>query len=120
MGFLKKLFGGEKKSKEYIDTRGVYFYIRCDNCSTITRVRADKEYDLIRQGNGFAWHKTVVDNRCFRSMPTVVSLDNDYQVINAEISGGIYVSEEAYNSWLESRNNMAGVGDVTVRDDEEE
>jgi len=108
MGFFKKLFGGDKKSGEYVDTRGVYFFVRCENCSTITRVRADKEYDLIRDGNGFVWHKSIVDNRCFRPIPTVVQLDGNFQVISEEISGGSFVSEEEYNASLEPE-----VGDAT-------
>lgn len=101
MGFFKKLFGGNKEQEEYVDTRGIYFYVRCDNCGTITRLRADKEYDLIREGDGFVWHKTIVDNRCFRPMPAVVSLDSNYQVISEEISGGEFVTEQAYNASLE-------------------
>ncbi len=109
MGFLKKLFGGEeKKPSEYIDTRGVYFYVRCDNCGTITKVRADKEYDLAKQGDGYIWHKTIVDNRCFRSMPTVVILGNNFDVVSAEITGGQYVTEEEYNDYYKAR-----VSDVT-------
>jgi hypothetical protein len=103
MGFLKKIFGGgEKKPSEYVDTRGVYFYVRCDNCGTIVKLRADKEYDLERQGDGFVWHKTIVDNRCFRSIPTVVLLDDKYNVVSAEISGGEYVTEETYNQFLQA------------------
>lgn len=114
MGFLKKLFGGgEKKSGKYVDTRGVYFYVRCDNCGTVSRLRADKEYDLIREGDGFVWHKTIVDNRCFKPMPTVATLDNAYQIVSAEISGGEYVSEEDYNIWLQSKTKTADVGDAT-------
>lgn len=101
MGFFKKLFGGEKKSSKYVDTRGVYFYVSCDHCGTITRVRADKEYDLIREGNGFVWHKTIVDNRCFRPIATVVNLDGNYQVSSEEISGGVFVSEAEYSASLE-------------------
>lgn len=104
MGFLKRLFGdGEKdkkKNSEYVDTRGVYFYVRCNNCGTITRVRADKEYDLIRESGGYVWHKTVVDNRCFRPMQTVVHLDDSYAVTSADIAGGAYVSEADYEQWL--------------------
>jgi hypothetical protein len=103
MGFLKKIFGGgEKKSSDYVDTRGIYFYVRCDNCGTIVKVRADKEYDLSRQGDGFVWHKTIVDNRCFRSIPTVVVLDGGYHVVSAEINGGEYVNEAAYNEFLQA------------------
>jgi len=120
MGFLKRLFGGEKKSGEYVDTRGVYFYIRCDNCGTITRLRADKEYDLIREGSEFVWHKTVVDSRCFRPMPTVVTLDSAFQMVNAEISGGAYVSEEEYNAWLESKRKPADVGNATEEEEDGE
>jgi len=101
MGFLKKLFGTTKKSGEYVDRRGVYFYVRCDHCGTITRVRADKEYDLTREDGGFTWHKTIVDNRCFQPMVTVVHLDGNYQVSSAEISGGVFVSEEEYKTSLE-------------------
>ena len=108
MGFLKKIFGGgEKKPSEYVDTRGIYFYVRCDNCGTVTRVRADKEYDLIKQGNGYLWHKTIVDNRCFRSMPTVVVLDSDFEVVSAEISGGEYVTEEDFEAYYQDKVSTA-------------
>jgi hypothetical protein len=118
MGFLKKLFGGgDKKPSEYVDTRGVYFYVRCDNCGTIVKLRADKEYDLSRQEDGFIWHKTIVDNSCFRSIPTVVILDGNYDVVSAEISGGEYVTEEAYNSFLQAREGVLPVDDTS---DEEE
>jgi hypothetical protein len=108
MGFLKKIFGGgEKKPSEYVDTRGVYFYVRCDNCGTVTRVRADKEYDLVRQGDGYIWHKTIVDNRCFRSIPTVVVLDGNFEVVNAEISGGEYVTEEEFKAFYAAKVRAA-------------
>lgn len=102
MGFLKKLFGGGKGSEEYVDKRGVYFYVRCDNCGIITRIRADKEYDLTRVDNGYSWHKTIVDNRCFRPMPAVVQLDAGYQPSSMEISGGSFASEEEYSQFLAS------------------
>ncbi len=115
MGFLKKLFGGEKAPAKYVDKRGIYFYVRCDNCGTITRVRADKEYDLTRDGNDFIWHKTIVDNRCFRPMATVIHLDGSYQPTSKEISGGSFVSEEDYDSFLEPEVGAVeeDVGDPT-------
>lgn len=104
MGFLKRLFGGEKKESGYVDKRGIYFYVRCARCGTIVRVRADKEYDLQREGGGYVWHKTIVDNRCFRQMPTTVYLDGSYNVASAEIEGGEYVTEAEYNAWLAAQN----------------
>ncbi len=113
MGFFKKLFGGEKKAAQYVDKRGVYFYVRCDNCGTVTRVRADKEYDLVREDNGFSWHKTIVDNRCFRPIVTVVQLDSSYQPTSEEIAGGSFVSEEEFNAFMEPAPEADDVGDAT-------
>lgn len=100
MGFLKRLFGGEKKEQGYVDKQGIYFYVRCNNCGTIVRLRADKQYDLQKEGGGYVWHKTIVDNRCFRPMQTVVYLDKNYEVTSEEIQGGEYVTEAEYNAWL--------------------
>jgi len=112
MGFFKKIFGGgEKKPSEYVDKRGVYFYVRCDNCGTVVKLRADKEYDLERQDNGFVWHKTVVDNRCFQSMPTVVVLDANYEVVSTEISGGEYVTEQNFEAYLQEQASKAAADD---------
>lgn len=118
MGFLKRLFGGgDKKSKKYVDTRGVYFYVRCQNCQSISRLRADKEYDLIREGDGFVWHKTIVDSRCFRQLPAVVTLDRAYQIVSTDITGGEFVTEADYNSWLEARNAPADVQELTEEEE---
>ncbi len=101
MGFLKNLFGGkDKSSKPYVDKQGVYFYVQCDNCGTAVRLRADKTYDLINQGDGYEWHKTIVDNRCFRPIPTVAMLDSQYEIVSHEITGGHYITEEEYNRLL--------------------
>jgi hypothetical protein len=96
MSFLKRLFGGADDSAPYEDTRGIYFYVQCDHCGTRLRVRADKEYDLNRTAAGYEWHKTIVDSKCFRPMPTVVNLDQHYEIVTAEIEGGHYITEAAY------------------------
>lgn len=98
MGFLKNLFGGKDQSKKpYVDTQGVYFYVQCDHCAAPVRLRADKTHDLLNVGSGYEWHKTIVDNRCFRPMPTVVQLNSQYEIVSHEITGGHYISEEEYN-----------------------
>lgn len=122
MGFLKKFFGGEKKEKEYVDTRGVYFYVRCTNCGSVTRLRADKEYDLSREGSGYVWYKTIIDNRCFRPIETVVTLDGSYAVTNADISGGEYVTKAEYDASLKPEggiNSDPEVGNNTDSEDNE-
>ncbi len=98
MGFLQRLFGGKKNKKPYVDTRGIYFYAQCDRCGSVVRLRADKEYDLNRESGGFVWHKTIVDNRCFRPMPAVVHLDTGYKVTQQTIENGRFITQEAYEA----------------------
>ena len=122
MGFLKKLFGGEgnKKEKKYADERGVYFFVRCDNCGSCVRLRADKQHDLLREGGGFSWHKTIVDSKCFRRIPTVVTLNSKYEMVSADIQGGQYISEEEYEAWLAEKNKPKQPEDETVAEPTED
>ncbi len=98
MGFLKKLFGGGKGDKPYVDARGIYFYAQCDHCGSRVKVRADKEYDLQRVDGGFIWHKTIVDSKCFRRMQAVVHLDRNYHVTGQEISDGRFLTQDEYDA----------------------
>jgi len=98
MGFLKRIFGG-KQNVPYVDQQGIYFYVQCNNCGSQVRVRADKSHDLNRDGDGFVWHKTIVDSRCFRHIPVVVYLDRNYQVTSQEIEGGEFITEESYRAF---------------------
>lgn len=111
MGFLKKLFGGKESKgqpeKAPEDTQGVYFYVQCDRCGTPVRLRADKQYDLINDDGGYIWHKTIVDNRCFRPMPTVVHLNGSYEMVSHEITGGHYIDQEEYQVLLAARSAPA-------------
>ncbi len=96
MGFWQKLFGS--KEKPYVDETGIYFYARCDHCGTIVRVRANRQSNLSRNNGGFVWHKTIVDNRCFRRMQAVVHFDGRYAITSTELSGGVFVTEEEYKA----------------------
>lgn len=99
MGFLRKLFGGgESKQTSGSDSTGFFFYVRCDHCGSVVRLRINKEWDLNRSANGFVWHKTIVDSRCFRQMPTVVHFDKNYQVVQADIQGGGIISQSDYEA----------------------
>lgn len=109
MGFLRRLFGGDKKSAEG-DTQGIYFYVQCNQCGSKVRVRADKQYDLNRTDDGYVWHKTIMDSKCFRQIPTVVHLDANYNVVSAEIDGGEYITQEAYESSEDPSDKAGGFG----------
>ncbi len=108
MGFLKKLFGGSdappQKPTSTADPHGVYFYVQCDRCGAPVRLRADKQHDLLNEdGGGYTWHKTIVDNRCFRPMPTVVTLNANFEMVAHEITGGRYISREEYEALVEEQ-----------------
>lgn len=117
MGFLKRLLGGEPqddKQQGYVDKDGLYLYVRCDNCGSCVRMRIDKQYDLERDENQFVWHKTIVDNRCFRRIPTVVTFDAKYAMVNAEITGGQYITEDVYNAWYADYQRQKAEGQAAA------
>jgi hypothetical protein len=98
MGFLKRLFGSEGSSKgQGSDSKGFFFYVQCDNCGKKVRLRILKQYDLNYTNGGYVWHKTIVDSRCFREIQAVVHFDGNYNVTNADISGGSQISGEEYS-----------------------
>ena len=99
MGFLKRLFGGEGSAKgQSTDSEGFFFYVQCDNCGKKVRLRILKQYELNNSGDGYVWHKTIVDSRCFREIPAVVLFDRNYKITNAEIHGGHQISLEDYEA----------------------
>jgi hypothetical protein len=118
MDFLRRLFGGDKKGSQ-VDTQGVYFYVRCNHCGARTRLRADKQYDINRTEDGYVWHKTIVDSKCFRQMPAVVRLDRNYHVTDAEISGGEFITKEEYEA-PEPPIELGEEADVDVRNSSDE
>ncbi|RIK20177.1 MAG: hypothetical protein DCC51_07840 [Anaerolineae bacterium] len=110
MGFLKKIFGSSgqdnRPTSGSSDSQGIYFYVQCDRCGAPVRLRADKQYDLINESGGYVWHKTIVDSRCFRPMPTVVYLNSAYEVTSHEITGGRYITREEYEALLTPTNTL--------------
>lgn len=98
MGFLKKLFGGEKKEKPYVDKTGIYFYVQVDGVDSRVRVRADKQHDLMRVDNSYVWHKTIVDSKFFRRMQAEVHFDGSYKVTHADLQGGTFITQEEYEA----------------------
>lgn len=116
MDLLKRLFGLGDGEKDH-DPQGIYLYVECDRCGAQVRVRADKKYDLNRTDDGFTWHKTIVDSKCFQQIPTVVHFDRDYNVVEAEIEGGHYITKEVYEAPAEAE--AADQGSVTEESETE-
>jgi hypothetical protein len=104
MSFLKRLFGGGQADNSAGDD-GFFVYVQCDRCGAAVRLRIHKHHDLNRDDGGFSWHKTIVDSRCFRPMPTVAQFDGQYNMVGHEIQGGHYISREEYEA-LEGAANL--------------
>lgn len=97
MGFLKRIFGSDDSKKSgKADAEGFFVYVRCDQCGEKVRLRIHKQYDLIPSDDGYKWHKTIVDSRCFQRIPTVANFDRSFNLVNADIQGGRFISKEEY------------------------
>jgi hypothetical protein len=104
MSFLKKLFGdsGSKRSSGS-DDQGFFLYVQCDNCGSKVRLRVHKQNDLNQADGGYVWMKTIIDNKCFRPMHTVVHFDKNYRMTDSELGGGRFISLEEYEAPAESQ-----------------
>jgi hypothetical protein len=107
MGFLRRLFGGGEPRPAGGDD-GFFVYVRCDQCGAAVRLRLHKQHDLNDAEEGYVWHKTIVDSRCFRPMVTVARFDRDYQLLEAEIDGGHFIGREEYEAVEAQRTRGAG------------
>ena len=97
MGFLKKLFGGsENKNSSAKSGQGLFLYVQCDRCGDKVRLFIHREHELNRTASGYVWHKTIIDNKCFQPITTVVNFDNSYNISQSEIDGGHYISLEEF------------------------
>lgn len=103
MGFLdslKSLFsgGGGGENSAY------WLYVRCRRCGEVIKSRVDLRNDLsMADGGGYVVSKTLVGNQlCFQRVEVTLSFDEQRQLVDREISGGEFVTEEEYNNAAEA------------------
>ena len=102
MGFLRKLFGADNRKPK--DT-GIYLYFRSKRAAdAVTKIRIEPSYDLNRDGDGYSWHKTIVDSRYFSRINAVIRFDSNHQVISADVDNGEMISAEEFEAALAERN----------------
>jgi hypothetical protein len=77
---------------------GLYYYIRCNRCGEVIRVRVNPMNDLSisDEPNQRFTHKTIVGQRCYNRIEADFTYDNNRKLINSEISGGTLVTKEDY------------------------
>ena len=101
MSFLKKL--GALFSPPTGDSRSLWLYVKCDKCGEILKGRVDLHNDLSVQyedsGGGTSYYcrkMFVGSNRCYRPIEVELTFDKNRRLINEEIKGGEFVSEQDF------------------------
>ncbi len=103
MGFFKKIrdaiFGTPNVNVTGAkDPEGIYLYVKCNRCGAPIRVRADKRHDLQRDFDegGYVLRKEIMDGTCFSLIHATVRLDPAYRIVDQEIEGGEFITQEEY------------------------
>ena len=106
MSFLGKLFG--RKSAPAAD-EGIYFFVKCNNCGRIVRVRVNRQNDLQPDwdSGGYTLSKEMMDDKCFRLMRAEVTFDANYGIVSQEAQGGTFVTQSDYEAQQEARRQAA-------------
>jgi hypothetical protein len=97
---IRELFTGSSEG----DSEGMYFHVKCGKCGTPLRIRVDKRHDLRRdfdQG-GYVVDKDLMDSTCFRLFHFTIRFDDNHRIVERDIEGGEFITEEAYRSLTES------------------
>ncbi len=103
--------------------RGLYWYVRCNRCQDVVRVRIsmanevselsdepDEDGGEIAATNPkarYAINKGVVDSKCFRPMRLTILFDGSKREIESSVQGG-EISDEA--AWEAARASRQGTG----------
>jgi hypothetical protein len=102
MRWLTRLFG--RRSDQSTDT-ALWIYVRCRRCGEAIRVRADRRYDLASEmldpgetGPAYTMHKDIVGERCFQLIAVTLGFDRRQQIVDRQITGGDFLTEEEYRT----------------------
>ncbi|HZO31912.1 MAG TPA: hypothetical protein VFH48_38635 [Chloroflexota bacterium] len=116
---LKSMLGlGGGGSSGAVD-RGLYWYVRCNRCQDVVRVRVnmanevseisdepEDDPDVSRPSNPaarYAVTKGVVDSKCFRPMRLTILFDGRRRELESSVGGGEIVDEAAWEAARASR-----------------
>jgi hypothetical protein len=102
MQWLKHLFAPRRHREP--DT-ALWIYVRCQRCGEAIRIRADRRYDLVsemhdpgEEGPAYTLHKDIVGARCFQRIPVRLAFDHRLQLVEREIQGGQFLTEQEYQA----------------------
>ena len=99
MGILKKL--SSLFSAPAGDGRNLWLYVKCEKCGEILKGRVDLHNDLSMQydesggGSSYYCRKVFIGSKhCYRPIEVELTFDKNRRLMNQEIKGGEFASEE--------------------------
>jgi hypothetical protein len=102
MRWLKRFFAPRRRQEP--DT-ALWIYVRCQRCGEAIRIRADRRYDLVSEmrdpgevGPAYTVHKDIVGARCFQRIAVQLAFDPRLQLVEREIQGGQFLTEQEYQA----------------------
>lgn len=106
MGWWDKLKGalGGGSAASSADGNALYFYVRCDRCADVVRVRVNTANELQQEFAeadgvaGYSLRKTVVDARCFRPIQVMMRFDGRRRETAREIQDGRFITAEEFEA----------------------
>ncbi len=105
MGFLDKLLGAFRGSGGESRDNAHYYYLRCNKCREVIRVRVDRLNDLAQdydgagdQPSGYITNKGVVGKKCFRVLTLTIRFDSRRNETSRSVVGGEYVTLDEYEA----------------------
>ena len=104
MRWLTRLFGRRPQRGEISP---LWLYVRCRRCGEAIRIRADRRYDLVSEmrdpgeaGPAYTLHKDIVGERCFQRIAVDLAFDHRQRIVERQITGGEFLTEEQYRALL--------------------
>jgi hypothetical protein len=109
MDFLKglgRLFLGSPTASR---DPGIYYYVRCDKCAEVIKVRINPMNDLSQSDDGQLRYvrKVIVGQRCYNRIEAEFTYNAGHKLLNSEITGGELVSEKEYQADQQSATAKA-------------
>ena len=100
MNFLRQIANmfAPRPSLSGGDDVGMYYYIRCNRCSEVIRVRINPMNDLSHSDDDKALftRKTIIGRRCYNRIEAEFTYNANRKLINSEINGGTLVTIDDY------------------------
>jgi hypothetical protein len=101
MNFLRKLVGLFAGGPSVSGDVGLYYYVKCDRCGEVIRVRINPMNDLSQtdDGQGYFVRKVIVGTHCYNRIEAEFSYTSNRKLNDTTLSGGKLVDAEAYETY---------------------